>query len=91
MCVHVHVCVCASVNRCTLSHSLQQRRLREAEAPVGDAVHEVEGDPGEAITVEEDEVVLEDQQRAVGDQDQALQVVVPVVHPWRRRRSTSQD
>lgn len=68
-------------NSCTLSHSLQQRRLGEAEGSVGDAVHEVEGDPGEALTVEQDKVVLEDQQRAVCDQDQALQVVVPVVHP----------
>lgn len=65
----------------TLSHSLEQRPLREDEASVGDAVHKVEGDPDEALAVKQDKVVLEDQQRAVGDQDQALQVVVPVVHP----------
>lgn len=67
--------------------SLEQRGLGEAEASVGDAVHKVEGDPDEALTVEEDKVVLEDQQRAVGDQDQALQVVVPVVHPEGERKS----
>lgn len=77
-------CVCLSFYFfycCTLSHSLEQRRLRESEASIGDAVHKVEGDPDEALAVEQDKVVLEDQQRAVGDQDQALQVVVPVVHP----------
>lgn len=70
-----------------MSHSLQQRRLRKVEASVGDAVHKVQGHPDEALTVEQDKVVLEDQQRAVGDQDKALEVVVPVVNPEQQDKS----
>lgn len=88
---HVCVCVCVFFYCCTLSHSLEQRWLREAEASAGDAVHKVEGDPDEALAVEEDKVVLEDQQRAVGDQDQALPVVVPVVHPEDSRGGAARD
>lgn len=55
--------------------------LREGERAVGDAVHEVQRDSVELLAVEHDKVVLEDQEREVGDENQPLPLVVPVIHP----------
>lgn len=62
-------------------HSPRQRALWEAEGSVGDAVHKVQRDPLELLTVEQDKVVFEDQQGAVGDENEALPLIVPVIHP----------
>lgn len=48
---------------------------------MGDAVHKVQRDPLELLTVEQDKVVFEDQQGAVGDENEALLLIVPVIHP----------
>lgn len=55
--------------------------LWEAEVSIGNAVHIVELDPLELLTVEHDEVIFEDQERVVCDKNQALFLVVPVIHP----------
>lgn len=48
---------------------------------MGDAVHKVQRDPLDLLTVEHDKVVLEDQERAVRDENETLFFIVPVVHP----------
>lgn len=59
--------------------------LGEAEGTVGDAVYNVQWDPMDMLTIEQDEVVLEDQQRVVRDEDEALFFIVPVIHPGTTR------
>lgn len=55
--------------------------LWEAECAVGDAVHKVQRDPLDLLTVEHDKVVLADEERVVRDKHNALFLVVPVIHP----------
>jgi len=55
--------------------------LWEAELAVGHAVYDVQRDPLDLVTVEHDEVVLEDQEGVVRDEDEALLLIVPVIHP----------
>lgn len=60
---------------------LEQRALWEAEGTVSDAVYVVELDLLDLLAAEQDEVVLEDQKRFVGDDNEALLLVVPVINP----------
>lgn len=55
--------------------------LREGEGAVGDAVHKVQRDPVDLLTVEHDKVVFEDQEREVCDENNSLPLVVPVIYP----------
>lgn len=48
---------------------------------MGDAVHKVQRDPLDLLTVEHDKVIFEDQERAVCDENDALFFVVPMIHP----------
>lgn len=66
-------------------HLLEQGALWEAECAVGDAVHKVQWDPLDLITVEHDKVVLEDHKRVVGDENNTLLFIIPVIHPERDR------
>lgn len=64
----------------TLPPSLKQGVLWEDEFAMGDAVDNVQWDPLDLLTVEHDEVVLEDQERVVCDESETLFFIVPVVH-----------
>lgn len=55
--------------------------LGEAEGTMGDAVHVVQRDPLDLVTVEHDKVVLDDQQGVFCDEDNSLLFVIPVVNP----------
>lgn len=52
---------------------------------MGNTVHKVQRDPVELVTVEHDKVVLEDQERAVRDENNSLLFIVPVIHPEKKR------
>lgn len=62
-------------------HLLKYRVGREGEASVADAIHHVERDLLDLLALEHHKVVLADQQEDVGDDNQALLFVVPVIHP----------
>lgn len=63
--------------------------LREGEGAVGDTVHKVQGDPVELLTVEHDKVVFEDQERRVCDENNSLLLIVPVIHPGKKKNMVS--
>lgn len=61
--------------------------LWEVKGSVGDAVHNVERDPLDLLTVEHDKVVFEDQERVFRDQNETLLFIVPMIHPENIRGS----
>ncbi len=60
---------------------LKQGAFWEAEGSIGYAVHKVQGDPLDLLTVKHDKVVLEDQERVFCDENKTLFFIVPVIHP----------
>lgn len=63
---------------------LVQRFGWELKLPHGDGVHSTEGNPGDMLALQADEVVLADQEGPVRDEDKALLLVVPVVDSGQR-------
>lgn len=61
--------------------------LWKVKGSVGDAVHKVERDPLDLVTVEHDKVVFEDQECVVCYQNKTLFFVIPMIHPENIRKS----
>ena len=69
-------------------NSREERVLGEAELSVGDAVHTVQRDSVDPLTVQHHKIVLADQEGLVGEDHHTLPFVVPVVYPEHRTHTT---
>lgn len=64
---------------CDCGCLLVQRFGRELKLAHRDGVHGAEGNPGDVLALQADEVVLADQEGPVCDEDKTLLLVVPVI------------